>query len=246
MYLNECIGKFHNENILEWKCFSRPCLICLMFVFVWIGCLLGENCFDSKMSGIDLGVIPEWCLSHSAICKYHLQVEKISAMHWTSEREKSLQQSWIRVYFRAGAHPIKELRNRTSERRKSLWQSLVSERRRSRHGGYRFPQENQEKPMGQSALTLPRWGTSRLGAYRHNSPSGANPISGGSGFCPKWGNPTLGAERLQKIVRMHMQSCIETSEISVRYKRGQNKLYELGCRFMKLVRQGIIQTRKSS
>jgi len=50
----DVIENFHNENSMEWKCLSRSCLICLVFIFVWIRCRLGENCFDSKTSGIDL------------------------------------------------------------------------------------------------------------------------------------------------------------------------------------------------
>jgi len=49
------------------------------------------------------------------------------------------------------------------------------------------------------------------------------------GSVPSGGNSTLGVERLQKIIKMHIQSYIETSEISIRCNCGQNKLYELGC-----------------
>ena len=50
----DVIRKFHHENILQWKCLSKSCLFCLVFVFVWIECLLGENFFDSETLGIDL------------------------------------------------------------------------------------------------------------------------------------------------------------------------------------------------
>ena len=63
---------------------------------------------------------------------------------------------------------------------------------------------------------------------------------------PSEGNPTLGEERLQKIVRMHMQSYIEASEIRFDTSVGRTCRMSLIANSQDQYVKGIIQIRKPS
>ena len=83
------------------------CLICS--VVVLFGMYTQGLALILRCSRIDCVQFSSGDLSHSGTCKSRLQVGKIPAMDLASKKGKSLQQSWIRIHFRAGEHPLKEL-----------------------------------------------------------------------------------------------------------------------------------------